>query len=131
MCVGEQGRKALSKRVEASERKAYVRRKPAKGHATEDTEADGAEEHKDKAAEHSAGTTTADGDLAVKRNSELPDADRFVGFARIFSGTLSTDPNRKRKQTLHVFGPKYNPNDPSSMVHVTTIRYCCVFVVWC
>jgi len=33
--------------------------------------------------------------------------DRFVGFARIFSGTI------RRGQKLHVLGPKYNPFEPN------------------
>ena len=33
--------------------------------------------------------------------------DRFVGFARVFSGTI------RRGQKVHVLGPKYSPFEPN------------------
>lgn len=44
------------------------------------------------------------------KTPEDEDDERFVGFARIFCGTLSGDPS----QQLHIFGPKYDVNNPST-----------------
>ena len=42
--------------------------------------------------------------------------DKFVGFARIFSGTI------RRGQQIHVLGPKYNPLEPGKHHNVMTVE---------
>jgi ribosome assembly protein 1 len=41
--------------------------------------------------------------------------DKFVGFARIFSGTI------RRGQEVHVLGPKYSPLEPTKHHSVMTV----------
>jgi len=50
------------------------------------------------------------------------DSSRFVGLARIWCGTLRADPTVPT--TLHIFGPKYDPADPSThAAHRTSITF--------
>jgi len=60
-------------------------------------------------------------DSAVPANSteeaQEEKGDEFIGFARIFSGTLSTESNEK----IYVYGPKYNVDEPSTHHHCTVV----------
>jgi len=42
------------------------------------------------------------------------DSARFVGFARIWCGTLRATPLDAAPKRLHIFGPKYDPADPDT-----------------
>lgn len=48
---------------------------------------------------------------------EQEEKEEFIGFARIFSGTISTESNDK----IYVYGPKYNPDEPSTHHHCTVV----------
>ena len=49
-----------------------------------------------------------------EEEEESKNANKFVAFSRIFSGTL------KRGQKVFVLGPKWNPNHPNLFVQETT-----------
>jgi hypothetical protein len=76
-----------------------------------------------------ATTTTGSTPVAVDGKEVIDEANMFIGFARIFAGTLSVEAGKDgRKSTLHVFGPKYNPHDPSTYIHATTLPYVLSFL---
>ncbi|KAF3910774.1 hypothetical protein ABW20_dc0101200 [Dactylellina cionopaga] len=59
-----------------------------------------------------SGTSTPGG-TGEKPEASDPDKEHLIGFARLYSGTISVG------QTLHVLGPKYDPRHPDQ--HVSTI----------
>jgi ribosome assembly protein 1 len=79
------------------------------------------EDDDNSAADDTAAHAPSDSDTDDMKSTDYydPETDRFFAFARIFSGTLDANPDSDQK--LFVFGPKYDPADPSTFVHRTEV----------